>query len=88
MHLQDEATPPETGSAPPALELWGGVECTVNRVGDTYLDQLQCNGHRVRLDDLDRFAELGIRALRYPVLWETTARRASSAPTGHGPTSG
>jgi dTDP-4-dehydrorhamnose reductase len=73
MHLQDEATPPETGSAAPALELWGGVECTVNRVGDIYLDQLQCNGHRVRLDDLDRFAELGIRALRYPVLWETTA---------------
>lgn len=26
-----------------------------------------------RLDDLDRFAELGIRALRYPVLWERTA---------------
>ncbi|WP_437285835.1 family 1 glycosylhydrolase [Sorangium sp. So ce406] len=57
----------------PALEIWGGVECTVNRVGDAYHDQLDRNGHAHRLDDLDRFAELGIRALRYPVLWERTA---------------
>ncbi len=28
------------------------------------------NGHAQRLDDLERFAELGISALRYPVLWE------------------
>ncbi|WP_437731616.1 family 1 glycosylhydrolase [Sorangium sp. So ce1335] len=57
----------------PALEIWGGVECTVNRVGDAYHDQLERSGHAHRLDDLDRFAELGIRALRYPVLWERTA---------------
>jgi dTDP-4-dehydrorhamnose reductase len=55
------------------LELWGGVECTVNRVGDRYLDQLECNGHATRLEDLDRFAALGIRAIRYPVLWERIA---------------
>ncbi|WP_437972521.1 family 1 glycosylhydrolase [Sorangium sp. So ce260] len=55
------------------MELWGGVECTVNRVRDAYHDQLDRNGHARRLDDLDRFAELGIRALRYPVLWERTA---------------
>ncbi len=52
------------------LELWGGVECTVNRVGDRYFDQTARTGHRARLDDLDRFAELGIRALRFPLLWE------------------
>ena len=57
----------------PTLELWGGVECTVNRVGDVYFDQLERSGHTTRTDDLDRFAELGIRALRYPVLWERTA---------------
>ncbi|KYF86517.1 dTDP-4-dehydrorhamnose reductase [Sorangium cellulosum] len=57
----------------PAIEVWGGVECTVNRVRDAYHDQLDRNGHAHRLDDLDRFAELGIRALRYPVLWERTA---------------
>ncbi|WP_437686831.1 family 1 glycosylhydrolase [Sorangium sp. So ce176] len=61
------------GGGAPALELWGGIECTVNRVGDAYHDQLDRNGHARRLDDLDRFAALGIRALRYPVLWERTA---------------
>lgn len=59
---------------PPAeLELWGGIECTVNRVGDEYFDQLERSGHATRLSDLDLLASLGIRALRYPVLWERTA---------------
>jgi dTDP-4-dehydrorhamnose reductase len=52
------------------LEMWGGIECTCNRVGDGWLDQLAFNGHRSRPDDLDRIAELGVRTLRYPVLWE------------------
>jgi dTDP-4-dehydrorhamnose reductase len=56
-----------------SLELWGGIECTVNRVGDRYFDQLERTGHSTRLDDLERFASLGIRALRYPLLWERTA---------------
>jgi dTDP-4-dehydrorhamnose reductase len=55
------------------IELWGGVECTVNRVGDCYFDQIERTGHASRLDDLDRFAALGLRALRYPILWERTA---------------
>ncbi|MFN2493086.1 MAG: family 1 glycosylhydrolase [Pyrinomonadaceae bacterium] len=55
------------------LEVWAGVECTVNRVGDKYFDQLERNGHATRLTDLDLFAELGVKALRYPVLWERTA---------------
>jgi len=53
-----------------ALQLWGGHECTVNRVGDRWLDQTVLSGHQDRLDDLARFAELGVTALRYPVLWE------------------
>jgi dTDP-4-dehydrorhamnose reductase len=52
------------------LQLWGGIECTVNRVGDHYMDQVVRTGHQHRLDDLERFADLGIKALRYPVLWE------------------
>lgn len=56
-----------------ALELWAGVECTVNRVGDKYFDQLERNGHARRSSDLDLFAALGVRAMRYPVLWERTA---------------
>ena len=55
------------------LELWGGVECTVNRVQDRFFCQLTRNGHAHRADDLEQFATLGIRALRYPVLWERTA---------------
>ncbi|HLL73919.1 MAG TPA: family 1 glycosylhydrolase [Pyrinomonadaceae bacterium] len=54
-------------------ELWGGVECTVNRVGDRFFDQLERSGHARRATDLDLFAALGVRALRYPVLWERTA---------------
>ena len=57
------------------LELWGGVECTVNRVGDVVHDQVERTGHAARLDDLDRIAALGVRAVRYPVLWERTAPR-------------
>jgi dTDP-4-dehydrorhamnose reductase len=55
------------------LALWGGLECTVNRVADEYFSQLQRNGHTDRLCDLERFAKLGIRAIRYPVLWEHLA---------------
>src|SRR4051795_5230261 len=55
------------------LELWGGVECTFNRVGDAYFDQSERLGHTTRLSDLDRLAGLGIRAIRYPVLWEKVA---------------
>jgi dTDP-4-dehydrorhamnose reductase len=54
-------------------ELWGGVECTINRVGDLYTDQMHLSGHTERIADLDLFAGLGIRALRYPVLWERFA---------------
>lgn len=57
----------------PALELWGGVECTYNRVGEAFFDQLERSGHAGRLEDLDLFAELGLRTLRYPVLWERSA---------------
>ncbi|MEZ0169184.1 family 1 glycosylhydrolase [Microvirga sp. TS319] len=53
------------------LELWGGIECTVARVGDEYRDQSRETGYSDRIDDLDRIAALGIRTLRHPVLWET-----------------
>lgn len=62
---------PDAHPSPP--ELWGGVECTVNRVGDQWFDQLERNGHAWRIADLDAFAGLGLRAIRYPVLWERVA---------------
>jgi len=55
------------------LELWGGHECTVNRVGDRFFDQTILSGHQDRPEDLERFANLGLTTLRYPVLWERVA---------------
>ena len=54
-------------------QLWGGMECTVVRLQDTFRDQIAETGHRHRAGDLDQIAALGIRTLRYPVLWETIA---------------
>jgi dTDP-4-dehydrorhamnose reductase len=61
------------------LELWGGHECTVNRVQGHFHDQSVRSGHDARDDDIERFAELGITALRYPVLWERIAPDAPEA---------
>jgi len=58
------------------LELWGGIECTVARITNGFRDQSAETGHRVRPDDIARIAELGIRMLRYPVLWETVLPRS------------
>ncbi len=58
-------------SAP--LELWGGVECTIARVGDRWRDECAETGHDARPGDIDRIADLGIRTVRYPILWETVA---------------
>jgi dTDP-4-dehydrorhamnose reductase len=57
----------------PGLELWAGPECTVNRVGDRFVDQLELSGHATREADLELLAWLGVKAARYPVLWERTA---------------
>ena len=55
------------------LEIWGGIECTLNRVGERYLDQAIRSGYDKRADDPARIAALGVRALRFPILWEKTA---------------
>jgi dTDP-4-dehydrorhamnose reductase len=60
----------------PELELWAGLECTLNRVGNAQHDQLALTGHHDRPDDIDRLAALGLRTLRYPILWERFAGRA------------
>jgi dTDP-4-dehydrorhamnose reductase len=57
----------------PPLELWGGVECTIVRLGDDYRDQTAETGHLQRVGDIDLIAGLGIRTVRYPILWEAIA---------------
>jgi dTDP-4-dehydrorhamnose reductase len=56
-----------------ALELWAGPECTVVRIGNAFRNELIETGHGHRIGDLEEIAALGIRTLRYPVLWETVA---------------
>lgn len=51
-------------------ELWAGIECTINRIDDQFFDQLELNGHYVRTDDIRMICDLGVKALRYPALWE------------------
>ena len=52
-------------------EVWGGIECTINRTEQGYFDQLNFSGHYTRWEsDIEKFASLGIKALSYPVLWE------------------
>src|SRR5438309_2528145 len=64
---------PEQSNTCDQLQLWGGVECTVNRVGDEFFEQLPKCGHITRLSDYERFAALGIKVLRQPILWEKVA---------------
>ncbi|MEO6247478.1 MAG: NAD(P)-dependent oxidoreductase [Sphingomicrobium sp.] len=61
------------GNPRPPLQLWGGVECTMVRVGDDWRDQLAETGHADRPGDLDEVAALRIKTLRYPILWEKVA---------------
>jgi dTDP-4-dehydrorhamnose reductase len=51
------------------LELWGGHECTVNRVGDQFFDQTVRRGTRPPQGPRT-LRRVGFKALRYPVLWE------------------
>ena len=63
-------SPGQAATVGSPLKLWGGYECTVNRVDDRWYDQTPRTGHEERIGDLQLFADLGISALRYPALWE------------------
>ncbi|CDX32018.1 dTDP-4-dehydrorhamnose reductase [Mesorhizobium plurifarium] len=53
-----------------SLEIWGGVECSIVRLRERTRDQLRETGHFDRAGDLSLIAEMGIKTVRYPVLWE------------------
>jgi len=63
----------ETRAQKPPLELWGGVECTIVRIGDEFRDQSAETGHLHRRGDIDLIADLGVTTVRYPILWEAIA---------------
>ncbi|WP_373998000.1 family 1 glycosylhydrolase [Bdellovibrio bacteriovorus] len=51
------------------------MECTLNRVGNRYFNQLDYNGHLLRDSDLDMFAQLGAQRIRYPCVWEQVSSK-------------
>ncbi|MGI4756079.1 MAG: family 1 glycosylhydrolase [Janthinobacterium lividum] len=53
------------------------MECTCNRVGDTYFDQMELSGHAHREGDFHKITALGIRTLRVGMLWERFEQQGS-----------
>jgi dTDP-4-dehydrorhamnose reductase len=52
------------------LDVWVGIECSYTRVRDRYVDQIELAGLYQQPEIIDRLAELGVTAMRVPVLWE------------------
>jgi dTDP-4-dehydrorhamnose reductase len=67
-------------SASGRLELWGGIECTIARIGDGFRNQAAETGHLDRSADLEAVRRLNIKTLRYPVLWESIAPESLDRP--------
>ncbi len=61
-------------------EIWGGLECTINRIGDKYVDQLELSGFYQNASQLTAIVELGIKRMRFPVLWEKHQQRKFDIP--------
>jgi dTDP-4-dehydrorhamnose reductase len=61
-----------------APEVWAGPECSFLRAGDWACDQLALTGHAERFEDIDLLAELGVKAVRYPVLWGRSRNRSDA----------
>jgi dTDP-4-dehydrorhamnose reductase len=62
------------------MELWGGIECTIARIGDSFRDQLSESIYDLDADDMNEIADLGIDKLRFPVLWESVAPKSMAQP--------
>jgi dTDP-4-dehydrorhamnose reductase len=62
------------------MEVWGGIECTINRVGDAYFDQLSYDDVYSKPELIERVVGLGIKTMRFPILWERNWPDDSLAP--------
>ena len=79
-----EADCSDTSSSQGRLPVWGGVECSVVRVGNEWRDQVCETGHHARgVVDIGLLADLGVGAVRYPVLWERTCEGFSGGWSWH-----
>ena len=54
----------------PRVGVWAGIECSYNRVGPNYMDQIARAGLYERPGEIERLAGLGVSAVRFPVVWE------------------
>ncbi|MEO7121212.1 MAG: family 1 glycosylhydrolase [Ginsengibacter sp.] len=52
------------------IPLWGGIECTINRIDDDFHDQLEMGNYYSDPAKLQAIIDLGIQTLRFPILWE------------------
>jgi dTDP-4-dehydrorhamnose reductase len=66
------------------MEIWGGIECSINRIQDQYFDQLAYQDHYNRIEDLEIVADLGISKIRYPILWEKNKPEKDEPIKWHG----
>ena len=67
---------PQSADAGDSARSVGVPRATFARIApDRWRDQLYETGHDIRDGDVDRIADLGVRATRYPVLWEKVAPR-------------
>jgi dTDP-4-dehydrorhamnose reductase len=55
------------------LEVWGGVDYSLNRIRDEYLHQGIKLEHHKKVTSPLIFAQMGIKKVRYPCLWELVA---------------
>jgi dTDP-4-dehydrorhamnose reductase len=63
-------------------EIWGGIECSYTRIENKYGDQLDYCGHYRRgIEDLHYIAQLGIKMIRYPVIWERYGNLSEDDPS-------
>ncbi|SMC87741.1 family 1 glycosylhydrolase [Pedobacter africanus] len=62
------------------MEVWGGIECSINRIDKSYFDQLEYNDLYSRPEMLDEVIKLGIKTIRFPVLWEKNWPNPGEAP--------
>jgi hypothetical protein len=62
------------------------AECTIVRLGNEWRDQSIETGHRFRPEDIDHIADLGVRRVRFPIIWESVAPDRPTSSTSNGPT--
>lgn len=52
------------------MAVWGGIECTINRLHDCYYDQLEMNNFYSSDAAIAAIGACNIKTLRFPILWE------------------